>query len=109
VYHLTDSQIIFVLHYSKISSSLTTRDRDSQGIYLLTKVRKALRSRRPAIVINTRRSGVIGEAIIIVVDLGAPLLKDLDDVVEGAKTIWIGSAPRVGLVNGNDSVVAKGT
>jgi hypothetical protein len=100
--------IIVLLHYSKISTSLTTKDRDSQENFHFTKVQRALRSRRPAIVIHTRRSGVIGKAVIIVIDLSAPLLKDLDNVVEGAKPIWIGSTSRVGLVNGDDSVVAKG-
>lgn len=48
-----------------------------------------LHGRSSAVIVHTWLRGVIGEAVIIVVDLAASSLKYRDNVVKGAKTVGI--------------------
>lgn len=57
-----------------------------------------LLSRRTAIVIVPRLSGIVAEAVIVVVNLVNALLQHRHDVVKGAKTIRIVVASGIGSI-----------
>lgn len=68
-----------------------------------------LRSRGTAVVVDTSSGGVVGEAVVVVVDLVGSLLQDTDHGVERTETILVNRAARVGVGNRDDSIVDEET
>lgn len=54
-----------------------------------------LRSRSTAVVVNTSSGSVVGEAVVVEVNLVGSLLQDIDHGVEGTETVLVDRAARV--------------
>lgn len=65
-----------------------------------------LRSRRPTIVIDARVSSIVGEAVVVEVDLINAVLEDGNDSVKRAEAVGIGRAADIGICDGNYSIVS---